>query len=236
MDDILKANVDKLEKQVAALTSERDALSKQLHDSDVKTVRAELDGSKTLLDTAKSEIADLRAKLATAKSEMDEEKAKREKAEKDKNDFEAKMKKFEKDKTKADRLAKLLKSNVDEAKATSLVEKAADISDEMFDDLVSVVASPDSINVVTPNNSPPIPVTHVETAQDYVDKLLKMGYKVTGPQVNTTQVSAADDIEVVPPTDTTTASVAADDPALESTRASVSDYIGQYLKSNKKSK
>lgn len=118
--------------------------------------------SKQEVDKASAEIANLKEQVAALKALAEESKAKMEEMEKECaekmentekecaakcEEAEAKVKKFEAEKAEANRVSKLVASNVTEDKAREIVKTFASVNDEMFEQIAALYAQKSTAKV-----------------------------------------------------------------------------------------
>lgn len=130
--DFLKEELDSVKAENVDLKEKATLLQKQINDKDVTYAAEKEDAMKQAqaenaeaLQEKDEQIADLTSKL--------------EKSEADLQEATTKLADIEAETAKAARLARIMERDVTEEKAQSLIEKFADVSDEMFEELVSAL-------------------------------------------------------------------------------------------------
>ncbi len=223
MDDVLKAQIADLHTEVTSLKAERDSLKAEVATHNSNTFKSKA-------DSLEKTVAELTEKLSVAEKKCAE-------VDKKANDYEAKMKQMFKDKAKSTRFAALLEAKVEAKEAELMVADFEDVSDEAFLKIVSRVAKSDAMSPNVPDASTVVPVDHFADIHKLAEYIIKY-LKAPGSGATVTNVQAEEALDTAKPVgDATTSAVASTDEQVESTRASIEDFLaGKYIKSLKSNK
>lgn len=235
--------ITKLEAAVAKLTSEKETLASQLADASVKSYQSKATELTETVQAKDSEIATLKTENESLKAAVQEAATRIIAAEKDVVDTKKNFMELKKKQAKSDRIAKLVAANNTVEAAESLVAAFENIDEDAFDAVVLLSQNAGTVNIVTPNSNPLIAVLPAKTPHQYVQDMINKTSKSNAPQVNTSQASTWEDTlsNLNVQDDSATASVASTEEvsAVESTRASIADFmknrgIGQLTSKNTK--
>lgn len=196
---------------LVAMTAERDGLLKQLAESKIQDVSSELDSVKAELETAKALITELSNKLSGSQTEN--------------TGLASQIKDLNLKLVKADRASKLVAANVAKEVVDTLPDSVVDLSDEVFDAIVSIA----SVTVA------PKLTSKTDNKLTLPDWIKTISVAKTTP---VTEVATASEVvESVEETVTvdTTGSVTETNDQVEVVRASIAEYLTQNF-DNKKNK